>query len=873
MMDTQRQHVSLSGETDLCSVCGDQVAGKYFGAYVCMPCKIFFLRNHDKSDVLTCSGIASNGMCTINKSTRTNCSSCRYKKCINVGMAKKERPEVVQPLQGQKLCMVCSDIANGIHFGVVSCEGCKKFFRRSIGEQDKYKCRGQKQCSINPRSRNTCRYCRYQKCLKVGMSPDVGSKKDNDNPSSNSEWRRKPSKELPSPLTTTSYNTVVATNTSSTFPKEGRPNNQTLQGYSTSASSWANMPPLTTMSESHMHHLAMMNLSQRTPPAQFLEKNVAHEQNTQPYRGMLPVSSQQFAIREEMNLLQDHRNQANNSSPEILPENNIAKTMRLQHHNMAGTTASYDDENFMPSEIKPFSFDTGRDRSHSISPASSASIPEFEISDTRPHQGYKTKRRYSISSQEYKSDEEFKCLSPSKILKSEHSPTQFSCRYTNKTLADIAGNIMMSEEEVKEIYAPIMKECLSIFRPFEFTKTVINKTVSWMQSFNKTKTDLSWLENLLNIENTDFVCSFAVLDDLLKYFTVDNHPKELEDINHFFTDLYKMVIIDVECSSLPEHEKMVHSKMLINLNGADYVRNGNRSSDGRPQKCCENSRAAQSSDQQFTKLMDLIKQYSSTSNSDTKLDILWGICPSFYKSKYWLQPTFPTENLSLTDSCKMTIRAVARSLQQYTFSFIWDRLMLYQQYSGEKRTAQDYGRNDVYKFLMEYLDKQATAMAGFVSELPEWKNLEKQDQLQILYKMMPLRIMCMSLYMFLPNCEDGKMLHPICWDWYTWPWMEFLQAFKDMAEEQIAQEIDLIEASLTLVLAGIASDTTLVKSPEKVEKVREPFLKALIAYLQRKHGSRWKETLKNLFKFVPKMRVLYAWFGAIWQNIILRMSG
>ena len=27
--------------------------------------------------------------------------------------------------EGQQICTVCHDVANGVHFGVVSCEGCK----------------------------------------------------------------------------------------------------------------------------------------------------------------------------------------------------------------------------------------------------------------------------------------------------------------------------------------------------------------------------------------------------------------------------------------------------------------------------------------------------------------------------------------------------------------------------------------------------------------------------------------------------------------------------------------------------------------------------------------------------------------------------
>jgi hypothetical protein len=36
-----------------------------------------------------------------------------------------EKPEVMEAQEGQELCVVCGDIANGVHFGQHSCEGCK----------------------------------------------------------------------------------------------------------------------------------------------------------------------------------------------------------------------------------------------------------------------------------------------------------------------------------------------------------------------------------------------------------------------------------------------------------------------------------------------------------------------------------------------------------------------------------------------------------------------------------------------------------------------------------------------------------------------------------------------------------------------------
>ncbi|KAK1789715.1 hypothetical protein P4O66_015610 [Electrophorus voltai] len=66
-------------------------------------------------------------------------------------------------------CRVCADRASGYHYGVHACEGCKGFFRRTIRLKLEYdKCN--RHCKIQKKNRNKCQYCRFQKCLSVGMS-------------------------------------------------------------------------------------------------------------------------------------------------------------------------------------------------------------------------------------------------------------------------------------------------------------------------------------------------------------------------------------------------------------------------------------------------------------------------------------------------------------------------------------------------------------------------------------------------------------------------------------------------------------------------------------------------------------------------------
>merc|ERR1719422_1543889 len=70
-------------------------------------------------------------------------------------------------------CKICGDKSSGVHYGVITCEGCKGFFRRSQSSVTNYQCPRQKNCVVDRVNRNRCQFCRLQKCMALGMSRDA----------------------------------------------------------------------------------------------------------------------------------------------------------------------------------------------------------------------------------------------------------------------------------------------------------------------------------------------------------------------------------------------------------------------------------------------------------------------------------------------------------------------------------------------------------------------------------------------------------------------------------------------------------------------------------------------------------------------------
>ncbi|NXH92945.1 RORG protein, partial [Edolisoma coerulescens] len=67
-------------------------------------------------------------------------------------------------------CKICGDKSSGIHYGVITCEGCKGFFRRSERRGLSLACSRGQRCHIDRATRTRCQHCRLQKCLRLGMS-------------------------------------------------------------------------------------------------------------------------------------------------------------------------------------------------------------------------------------------------------------------------------------------------------------------------------------------------------------------------------------------------------------------------------------------------------------------------------------------------------------------------------------------------------------------------------------------------------------------------------------------------------------------------------------------------------------------------------
>ena len=68
---------------------------------------------------------------------------------------------------------MCGAEASGFYNnGGLSCSSCRVFFRRMALRSAIDGCTQSENCTVTEETRSKCRYCRYQKCLQIGMDPE-----------------------------------------------------------------------------------------------------------------------------------------------------------------------------------------------------------------------------------------------------------------------------------------------------------------------------------------------------------------------------------------------------------------------------------------------------------------------------------------------------------------------------------------------------------------------------------------------------------------------------------------------------------------------------------------------------------------------------
>ncbi|XP_061595065.1 oxysterols receptor LXR-alpha isoform X1 [Cololabis saira] len=85
------------------------------------------------------------------------------------GRPAKRKKGPAPKMLGNEVCSVCGDKASGFHYNVLSCEGCKGFFRRSIIKSAQYSCKNNGRCEMDMYMRRKCQQCRLRKCREAGM--------------------------------------------------------------------------------------------------------------------------------------------------------------------------------------------------------------------------------------------------------------------------------------------------------------------------------------------------------------------------------------------------------------------------------------------------------------------------------------------------------------------------------------------------------------------------------------------------------------------------------------------------------------------------------------------------------------------------------
>ncbi|CAJ0952864.1 unnamed protein product, partial [Mesorhabditis belari] len=82
--------------------------------------------------------------------------------------------EVLSMEPNEKFCRVCAAPSASLHYGALTCGGCKIFFLRAVISSSAFLCEKTNNC----RNLTRCRFCRFQRCIAAGMKPAMVGKKE-----------------------------------------------------------------------------------------------------------------------------------------------------------------------------------------------------------------------------------------------------------------------------------------------------------------------------------------------------------------------------------------------------------------------------------------------------------------------------------------------------------------------------------------------------------------------------------------------------------------------------------------------------------------------------------------------------------------------
>ncbi|EFO96409.1 hypothetical protein CRE_14689 [Caenorhabditis remanei] len=173
-----------------CKICGGYAKGTNYGVLTCDGCRTFFIQYIHMKEDLKCR---RNNNCVIDKFITKKCAKCKIEKCLIMGMDHNQRKTKKKSTcsknvrtmasgnqipDNHQLCKVCGDTASKIFYGVLTCEGCRVFFRRYAGKDVKLMCYSRGNCNLLEKF-TKCQKCRMRKCLEVGMNRNAHVQKQN----------------------------------------------------------------------------------------------------------------------------------------------------------------------------------------------------------------------------------------------------------------------------------------------------------------------------------------------------------------------------------------------------------------------------------------------------------------------------------------------------------------------------------------------------------------------------------------------------------------------------------------------------------------------------------------------------------------------